>query len=123
VPDYGDTMDALSGLARQVGGVEYGQDLLGTGKTAVHPNDATAKIGGMSPEEQAAARAGVNAEIYRQAGAPANKTSLDVLNALLPSDAQRGANWNAAKLGQLYPQDAIDQLMALKNQGNQFRSA
>jgi hypothetical protein len=123
VPGYGDTMDALSGLARQVEGIQYRQNLLNTGKTAIHPNDAALKFGGMTPEELDATRAGVNSEIYRLAGAPANKTGLDMLNATLPNDAQTGDRWNAENLGQVYPQDAMQQLLALKDQGNQFRSA
>jgi hypothetical protein len=57
------------------------------------------------------------------AGAPANKTGLDTLNAILPNDTQTGDRWNAEKLGQVYPQDAMQQLLALKDQGNQFQTA
>jgi hypothetical protein len=116
-------MDSLSGLAEQVEGIEYGQNLLNTGKTAVHPSDAASKIGGMTQEELEATGTGVNSEIYRMAGTPANKTGLDALNAILPNEAQSSDRWNAEKLGQVYPQDAMQQLLALKNQGNQFRSA
>jgi hypothetical protein len=105
VPDYAGTMDKLSGLNRQIEGVGYGQDLLGTGKTAVHPSDATANIGGMTPEEQAAARSGVNAEIYRQAGAPANKTSLDVLN----GELERRETRAALPSGRNRPADGIEE--------------
>jgi hypothetical protein len=103
VPGYGDTMDTLSGLARQVEGIQYGQNLLNTGKTAVHPSNAAANIGSMTPEELDAARTGVNSEIYRMSGSPANKTGLDALNAILPNEAQTGDRWNAEKLAQIYP--------------------
>ena len=123
VPGYGDTMDALSGLAKRVEGIEYGQSLLDTGKTAIHPSDSALKFGGMTPEELDAARAGVNSEIYRTAGAPANKTSLDALNTVLPSAQQTGDRWNAAKLNQVFAPEQVDALTALQNQGNQFREA
>jgi len=123
VPGYGGTMDVLSGLHRQSEGLDYGQSLLNTGKTAINPADPASALRAMPPEEQNAARSGVTSEIYRQAGAPANKTSLDMLNALLPSDTQTGANWNAEKIGQVYGQGPRDLLTELRNQGNQFQTA
>jgi hypothetical protein len=57
------------------------------------------------------------------AGAPANKTGLDTLNAILPNDAQTGANWNGQKLAQIYSPEQIDALTNLKTQGNQFQTA
>jgi hypothetical protein len=123
VPGYGNTMDALSGLARQVEGIQYGRDLLNTGRSAIHPSDAAAKINELRSEERDAMRTGVNSEIYRMAGAPANGTALDALNAVLPSAQQTGDRWSAAKLGQLFDPSQIDALTALQAQGNQFRGA
>ena len=57
------------------------------------------------------------------AGTPANKTGLDTLNAILPNDAQTGANWNGQKLAQIYSPEQIDALTNLKTQGNQFQTA
>jgi hypothetical protein len=118
VPGYGDTMDALSGLARQVEGIQYGRDLLNGGKTAIHPSDAAAKIGGLPSEERDAVRTGVNSEIYRMAGAPAKGTALDALNAVLPSAQQSGDRWSAAKLAQLFEPSQIDALTGLQAQGD-----
>jgi hypothetical protein len=114
-------MDALSSINRQIEGVQYGASALGTGAKAIAPADFQGKYAALPPGEQNATRAGMNAEIYRAAGAPANKTSLDELNALLPGSAQTGSNWNAEKLGTVYSPDAMQRLLALRQQGNQFR--
>jgi hypothetical protein len=121
VPGYGGTMDELASINRQIEALQYGQGLLNTGKTAIHPEISDVHINALPNNEASVLQSGVNSEIYRMAGTPANKTGLDTLNAILPNEAQTGDNWNGQKLAQIYSPEQVGALTDLRNQGNQFR--
>lgn len=60
VPGYGDTMDELAGINRQIEALQYGQGLLNTGKTAIHPGDSAVHINAFPNNEASVLQSGVN---------------------------------------------------------------
>ncbi len=64
VPDYGDVMDKLASLNRQIGQIETGAE----GVKTLHPDLLTSEWTGLPVEEQAAKRLGVTSDVYKKVG-------------------------------------------------------
>jgi len=96
VPGYADVMDRSSALARGAEGIEMGDSVLNAGQGALRPDDLSAALQGMTPEQIAGLRVGARGAIDRTVGTKANDL-VALRNAM-----QGEGGWNDAKLSSIF---------------------
>ena len=116
VPGYSDVMDQSSALARQMEAVENGGKSLGSGPTALRPDDFANQYGSMSPQEQTAYRVGMRGTVDAALGTRAN--DLVALKGVTQGDN----GWNGQKLATAYGQDSTDALNNAVDQESAYRN-
>jgi hypothetical protein len=123
VPGYGDKMDQLASINRQIEALQYGRDkLLAGGNNAIHPDDSGAHIAALPNEEASVLQSGVNSRLYQDIGTKSNSRA--ALNRIMPPQADPNdpnvAKWNSEKLGQIYSPEQVDQLRTVQGRANTF---
>lgn len=114
VPGYREANAKSSEYAKYVENVETGTSLLDGGKTAVWPQDLNRQIAASTPEQVAALRSGVRADIENKVGTQAN--DLAALKKSIGGDR----DWNRDKLTALYGEDPVKNVIGAVDREQRF---
>ena len=116
IPGYGDANDQLSSLIRQREQFDLGQSLLTSSKKEItDPRDFAQTFNALSPEEQAAQKAGTRADLNATLGVKGNNPNVRNPTGPLTDRFSGSEGWNQQNLGTQWGQQPVTNVMNTLN--------